>query len=132
ATAMATAAEGFGLNIDRLDDLTGAHHAACHVGILSEYKSFVSRSGRMDKAELSDGSAMPLVIFNDSYRDMIQAFGQPSIGSLMVVSGQVKTNTWTDDHGEQQATQKILASRVWLPDDPTRTVEEPWQTSMLA
>src|SRR5699024_1429861 len=132
ATSIGTTDEGFGLDIHRLDDLTEAHHTACHVGILSEYKSFVSRSGRMAKAELSDGSAMPLVIFNDSYRDMIQAFGHPSIGSLMVVSGQVKTNTWSDDHGEQQATQQILASRVWLPDDPTRVVEEPWQTTMLA
>src|SRR5699024_4731799 len=130
ATSIGVTDEGFGLDILRLDDLAEAHHTACHVGVVSEYKSFVSRSGRMAKAELSDSSTMPLVIFNESYRDMVQTFGQPSIGSLMVVSGQVKTNTWSDD--EQQSTQKILSSRVWLPDDPTRVIEEPWQTTMLA
>src|SRR5699024_9819988 len=58
--------------------------------------------------------------------------GQPSIGSFMGVSGEVKTYMWSVDTGEHQPTQRILASRSWLPDDPTRVVEEPWQTTRLA
>ena len=124
---------GFSLDVYRLDDLDDESHAVCHLGVVSGYKSFVSRSGRMAKAELSDSASLPTVIFNDGYRDMLRNNDhEPVIGDLMVVSGQVKTNSWVDDDGEEQSTQEILASRVWLPEDPTKVVESPWQTTLLA
>jgi DNA polymerase-3 subunit alpha len=124
--------EGFSLEVDRLDALDDDVHTVCHLGVVSGYKTFVSRSGRMAKGELSDSISLPVVIFNDGYRDMVRDGHEPSIGDLMVVSGQVKASTWVDDEGEEQSTQEILASRVWLPEDPTKIAEEPWQTTMLA
>ena len=123
---------GFSLDVHRLDDLDDEVHAVCHVGVVSAYKSFVSRSGRMAKSELSDSGSLPVVIFNEGYREMMRSSQEPNIGDLMVVSGQVKANTWVNEEGEEQSTQEILASRVWLPDDPTKVAEEQWQTSMLA
>ncbi|MDN6411801.1 MAG: single-stranded DNA-binding protein [Yaniella sp.] len=121
----------FTLDIDRLDDLLDTDHSVCHLGVVSGYDPFVSRSGLMAKAELSDGESLPVVIFNNAHRDMVKRYGEPAIGSLMVVSGQVKANTWTDDEGDEHSVLEILASRVWLPEDPTKVVEQPLATSML-
>ncbi|OAV62843.1 DNA polymerase III subunit alpha [Enteractinococcus helveticum] len=124
--------DGFALDVERLDTVDDDTHTVCHLGVVSGYKSFVSRAGRMAKGELSDSKSLPIVIFNDGYQDMIGDGHEPTIGDLMVVSGQVKTSTWVDDEGEEHSTQEILASRVWLPEDPTKIDEQPWQTTMLA
>src|SRR5699024_11462519 len=77
---------GFSLEVHRLDELDDDSHAACHIGVVSGYTSFVSPSGRMAKSERSDSSSLSVVIFSEGYRDTIRHSQDPAIAELMPVS----------------------------------------------
>ena len=118
------------LSVERLGDLRPESRSACHLGVLSEFRSLISKSGRMSKLAIEDATATPVVVFPQAHRQMMTEFGEPAVGDLVVVAGKVQTSTYASAD-EAESHQEILANRVWVIDDPTVVHDQPVETSDL-
>ncbi|MGO1522845.1 MAG: DNA polymerase III subunit alpha [Nesterenkonia sp.] len=119
------------LEVYRLDHLGAGDRSACHLGVVSEFRSMMSKSGRMSKMVIEDTAATEVVIFPQSHRQMVQDYGQPEVGDLVVVAGKVQTSTYGNDEDQVTPRREILANRVWIVLDPTRVEDQPVETSEL-
>lgn len=119
------------LEVYRLDHLGAGDRSACHLGVVSEFRSMMSKSGRMSKMVIEDTAATEVVIFPQSHRQMVQDYGQPEVGDLVVVAGKVQTSTYGNDEDQATPRREILANRVWIVLDPTRVEDQPVETSEL-
>lgn len=128
--SLGTEDEDQSLSVERLDDLAPEDRSACHLGVVSEFRSLISKSGRMSKMAIEDTKATPVVVFPQAHRQMTTEFTEPAIGDLVVVAGKVQTSTYGSDDGAESH-QEILANRVWIIDDPTMVHDQPVETSDL-
>lgn len=123
--------EGDGQRVFRLDNLRRDATEACCLGVVSAFKSIISRRGRMAKMTIEDTGAVDVVVWPDAYREMVKTDGLPEIGDLIVVSGRTQTTTHGGEDDEPDIKQEILADHAWLIDDPTWVEDVPVETSRL-